>query len=51
MLEKGEVAPDVFATLKQELDNELMVDLLFLVSFCCGFVRFTGALEVQAQES
>ena len=51
MLEQGEVAPDVFATLKQELDNELMVDLLFLISFYCGFVRFTGALEVQVEES
>lgn len=51
MLESGEVAPDVFAALKQDLDNELMVDLLFLISFYCGFVRFTGALEVQVEDS
>jgi len=50
MLDVGEVAPEVFATLKQHLDNEMMVDLLFLISFYCGFVRFTGALEVKVED-
>jgi len=45
------VSDDVFAVLKQNLHEELVVDLLFLISFYCGFVRFTGALEIQVEPS
>ena len=48
----GEAIPDeLFAALKRQLDAERIVDLLFLISFYCGFVRFTGALEVQVEPS
>lgn len=46
----GEPVPDdMFAILKQNLDQECVVDLLFLMSFYCGFVRFTGALEIKVE--
>lgn len=51
MADSGKVSDEVFAILKQNLDNEMMVDLLFLISFYCGFVRFTGALEVEVEAS
>ncbi len=51
MADGGSVSDDLFATLKQSLDSEMVVDLLFLISFYCGFVRFTGALEVQVEAS
>lgn len=51
MAEHGEVSEELFVTLRQKLDNETMVDLLFLISFYCGFVRFTGALKVEVEES
>ena len=51
MVEGSGVSDDIFSMLKQNLDNEMVVDLLFLISFYCGFVRSTGALEVQVEDS
>ena len=51
MVEGSGVSDDIFSMLKQNLDNEMVVDLLFLISFYCGFVRSTGALEVQVKDS
>lgn len=51
MAEGSAVSPDIFSILQHNLDNEMVVDLLFLISFYCGFVRFTGALEVEVEDS
>lgn len=45
------VSESCFSILKVSLDDERIVDLLFLISFYCGFVRFTGALEVQVEDN
>ena len=49
MVAGSSVPNELFAILKQNLDPERVVDLLFLISFYCGFVRFTGALEVEVE--
>ena len=52
LMAAGDAVPDdLFHILKQNLDPERMVDLLFLISFYCGFVRFTGALEIEVEPS
>ncbi len=48
----GSRIPDeLFEILKQNLDSERIVDVLFLISFYCGFVRFAGALEIEVEPS
>ena len=36
--------------LKKGLDNERIVDLLQVISFCCGVVRLLGALQIDVEE-
>jgi len=48
-LSAGErISDETFASLRRLPDKEL-IDLLFLISFYCGFVRFTGALNLEPE--
>jgi alkylhydroperoxidase family enzyme len=45
-----ELSGRTFAELKQELDNEQLVDLLLTISFYCAVVRFLGALQIDVED-
>jgi len=50
MTTQAAVSDQTFAALKQELDNEQLVDLVITISFYTGVVRLLAALQVDVEE-
>ena len=40
----------VYATLREALDPERVVDLIMVISVYCGVVRLLGALQIELEE-
>ena len=49
IVEDGEVSEASFAALSAVLENDQIVDLIFLASFYVGFTRFTASLKLQVE--
>ena len=49
IFEKGRTGDDVFARLQTLLAADQIIDLLFVISFYVGFVRFTASLSLEVE--